>query len=683
MTMFFQKFPAHSTASLNRALRLLLWCALVIGIAITALGVRQVDLWWQLPEGLSILHDGRLPHEPPAAFGLPHLPYVDEYSLYEISLALLYRTGGFIAIWLAFVSAYLLVFVVPLAETRGARRDLLSLAFLALAGIFMVNRYEQRPEIVGALLLALLLQLLRHTEKFSSGFLLRLALLFAIWTNVHSSFVVGLLALFFWLLERVCFATGPARWSVRRAAITLGTAAAAVLINPYGVRRIAFAIGQERDLGSNLLSREMWPAWDQSMLTQALLLTSAALMAVAFLARNRPAPWLIAFACAMFALSLHSIRHMSFFAVALLYISAERKTDSPAREGDPALAALLGTACIFAFIFDFTSLRRAVGEIMTSPARTDQAFAPSLVNMLRTRGPGAVLCHDAEGSYLTFAGGGDLRPLLDSGQGHFDNATKRFYFFIEQDPRAFDLALERLDVDNVLVTRPAAAWVLELAGRPEWHLAAWTDDGLFFARGPMPVAANWSQRDQLRELHGAVHRLRDPVWAFCLSTLVDDPEGSLTLLDRSRADSWSETFLNFLRPWLDSVPVEEFNAFLKDHPGAGNPLLRELVQMRTRLQAPLPDAGSSRLAKMVRVLDLLQRGDVKAARETFAALPHPMLSTLYDDLRDQLEPSASKNDDAAEKWQDWNAGGAELFRQMPPALNRRIAAPTEASMEIR
>ena len=690
--------PVRTLAPTNGTLRLLLWCTLVIGIAITALEVRQVDLGWQLPEGLSILHEGRLPQAPPAAFGLPPQPYLDEYSLYEITLAGLDRLGGFGAIWLAFIATYLLVFAVPLLAAREARRDLVSLGLLALAEIFLVNRYEQRPEIAGALLLALLLRLLGsrvgetaggdagHLDRrrnsdgcrpaFSPGFLLRVALLFAIWTNVHSSFLVGLLALFIWLTGRVFFSPVSRRWNLRHAAWTLGTAATAVLINPYGWRRVAFAFGQERDLGSNLLSREMWPLWDQSALTQALLLGTAALLAAAFVPRNRPAPWLIVFACAMFALSVHSIRHISFLAVALLFVYAARAANPASRTGGgPVLTALLGGACVCALLFDFIALRSVAAGVAASPARSESTFAPALVELLRARAPAAVLCHDAEGSYLTYTGGGALRPLLDSGQGHFDDATKRFYFFLEEDPRAFGLALQRLEVDDVLITRPMAAWVPALAGQPAWHLAAWDDEGLLFARGPVPTALNWAARDQLRQLHEAALRLRDPVWAFCFSTLVDDPENSLALLDRSRVDAWSEPFLNFFRAWLDGVPVDALGSFLAHHPGAGNPLLRELVLMRAHPQAPLPAAGGSRLEKMVRVLDLLQRGDEVEAREAFAALAQPKLSILYADLRHRLDPAAAGNEGAAERWQDWNVGGAELFQRLPPLLNRRMSVP--------
>jgi hypothetical protein len=671
-------------ASLLPALRQFLWWALVLGIAISALNVRQVDLLWQLPEGQFILQNGYLPHAPPAAFGLPYQPYVDEYGLYEIALALLDRLGGFGAIWLVFVAVYLLIFAIPLMAARARRHGLISLACLALAGIFMIARCEQRPEIVGVLLAAVLMRLLHRTRGFSPGFLLRVALIFAVWTNIHSSYLIGCVALFLWLVERLFLPSTTPRWSTRQAAAALATAAAALLVNPYGWDRLAFTFAQEGDLGSNLLSREMWPTWDQTPLLQEVLLTAAVVLAAAFGTRNRPAPWVIAFAGAMFALSILHVRLVGFLAVALLFVYADRSASPlPGTLGRLARAALLGCGCVVMVLFDVLALRQQFYSMEAGSLFSDQEFAPALVRQLRTRGPAAVLCTNGMGAYLTFAGGGALRPLIDSGLGRFDDATKRFYFFVDEDPRSFDLALERLNVDDVLVTPMSAAWVPALADRPGWHLAAWNDTGLIFARGPVPAMLAGAGRDQLRDLHDAAQRSHDPVWAFCLSTLADDPETSLALLDRSRVAAWSEPFLDFFRPWLDRVPVEALDSFLQHNPGPGNPILRELVLTRVRPGAALPAVGPTLLEKEARVLDLLQRGDVSGARTLFSTLPRPVASALYYNLRDRLEPAAAKNDSASVKWQDWNAGGAELFQRLSPLLNRRISSPAEASTENR
>jgi hypothetical protein len=111
------KFP-----TINRSLGLVLWCALLVGIVLMSFGERRVDLWWQLTDGLALLDWYHLPTAPLVAFGFPNQPFVDEYSLYEIVLALLFYLGGFTAIHAAFIAVYLLIFAVPLFTARGIRR---------------------------------------------------------------------------------------------------------------------------------------------------------------------------------------------------------------------------------------------------------------------------------------------------------------------------------------------------------------------------------------------------------------------------------------------------------------------------------------------------------------------------------------------------------------------------------
>jgi hypothetical protein len=668
--------------SINRALRIVLWCALVAGIAIMSLGVRQVDLWWQLPEGLSILRTHHLPTQPPAAFGLPAQPYADEYGLYEIGLGALYLLGGLAAIRVAFIATYFLIFLAPLVAARGMHRDIVSLALLALAAIFMFNRYEQRPEIVGVLLFSLLVHLMRRTPAFSARFLLRIAVLMVIWTNVHSSYLIGLLAIFLWLIDRVFLCEPRRRWSIGQAVLTLATAGITVLINPYGWHRIAFTFGQEHDMGSNLLSREMWPAWDEPPLLQALMVAAGVLLVAAIATRRRPPLWLVVLAVTAYFLTLFNVRQMSFLAMTLLFLYAERRPEDPSPRWQPLRTVVLIAGCTALLLFDFIAARSTIGDLATGETQRDRAFAPPLVAAAKQAGPAAVLCQDGEGSYLTYAG--ELFPLLDTGQGRFNDDTKRLYFFITQDPHAFDLALEKLSsVREVLVTRQSLAWTTALVDRPGWHFAGGNPNGLLFVRDsdastPSPAPLDEQTALQLGILRDTTIQDGDPLWSFCFSLLVDEPSASLALLDRSTVEYWSEPFLRFIREWINGLPAVSLATFLRDNPDPANPLVRELVLMRTQPHAPLPPVGPSDLERVLRGTDLLQQDDIAGARAIFAKVPAPMVSPLYYALRSQLDPAAARHATPAEQWQDWNSGGAQLFDRLSPDLNQRAAAMIHA-----
>jgi hypothetical protein len=659
-----------SLATLNRALRIVLWCALVAGIAIMSLGVRQVDLWWQLPEGLSILHTHHLPTQPPAAFGLPAQPYIDEYGLYEVGLGALYFLGGLTAIHVAFIATYLLIFLAPLTTARGIRRDIISLALLALAGIFMVNRYEQRPEIAGVLLFSLLLVLMRRSSGFGWRFLLRLGALMTLWTNVHSSYLIGLLALFLWLSDRVFLCDPRLRWRATHAAATLAVVSACVLINPYGWHRIAFTFGQEHDLGSNLLSREMWPAWDQPPLVQALMIVTAGLLVLAILTRQRPPLWLLILAGTAYVLTLFNIRQMSFLAVTLLFLYAERREENPSPRWQPARSLVLVAGCIALLLFDSIALRSAWGQLTAGEDQVQSAFAPRVARQIP---PGSiVLCHDAEGSFLSFSGRGGVHPLIDSGQGRFDDNTKRFYFFAVQTTEGFDLALDELPaVDHVFVTPQVEGWTLALEWHPGWHLMASDAQGLLFARdknaaSPHASPLSPSEISRLADFRNQAVRQGNLPWAFCLSTLIDDPSSSLELLDRAPSSAWSEPFFVFTTNWLHSISQDQLTTFVQRHGPGQNPLLRELLHLRAPTNSQLPDIGSSSLEKLGRVLILVHDVKYDKAQTILESLPRPIVSPFYYALCDQFvdHPPALT---PAERWQDWN-DSAEEMQHVAPTL---------------
>jgi hypothetical protein len=661
--------------ALQRSLGLLLGLLLLAAVFITSLGERRVDLWWQLSQGLSIVATHHLPEQAPAAFGLPRLPFVDEYSLYEIGLAVLDKLGGLAAIHLAFIALYLAIFLVPLSAARTLRCDPVGAALLALAIVFLVNRYEQRPELAGVLLLVLLVALLRRTLAWTPGFSLGLALLFAIWTNVHSSYLIGLLALAFWLADRLG-ATQPAeRWHWTRAAITFALAAGALLLNPYGLRRIAFTFAEETDLGSNLLSREMWAAWDQPPRIAALLAVTAVVLAWAVAGRPRSARWLLGLTGALYLLSLAHFRHISFLAVPVLFLCADRMRASPVPRWLPLRVLALGAGCIAVLLFDTLAARNARANLVAGDALADRGFAPGL--FLPTS-RGAALCHDAEGSFLTFRQPA-LFPLIDSGQGRFDDATKRYYFFTVQDPHAFDLALQQLsNVDDVIVTPPVEGWTLALLDRSGWFLEACDAHGLRFhrfdRREPAPLLGSSENIRLVREANldrDQALREGDLIQTFCFSVLAHPPAESLALLDQSPPETWSESFFSFTRAWIRGLSPFEVAPFLRTRPLAHNLLLRELILARSDLNQPLPAPGRSPLERLARVLTLQERGELPAARALYATLRPPKVSPLYYALRDNLDPDAARQASAAERWQDWNAGGENLFHRLGPALNAR------------
>ena len=254
---------------------------------------------------------------------------------------------------------------------------------------------------------------------------------------------------------------------------------------------------------------------------------------------------------------------------------------------------------------------------------------------------------------------------------HFDDDTKRFYFFAVQDAHGFDLALQSLPaVDAVVVTPPVEGWTLALLNRPGWHLAAGKSCGLLFRRGPGEDAAIHPDLGPFRD---EALREGDFVRAFCFSAMTSAPRDSLRVLDQSRVSAWSEAFFSFARAWVQKIPLSELQAFEQAQPNPANGLLRELVYPRLHPNDPLAPPGPSALEHLARVLTLLDRHDDAGARAVFGTVRRPYVSVLYYSLRSRLDRSVLTRESSFERWQDWNAGGLELFQRVTPQLNQRAA----------
>jgi hypothetical protein len=169
----------------------------------------------------------------------------------------------------------------------------------------------------------------------------------------------------------------------------------------------------------------------------------------------------------------------------------------------------------------------------------------------------------------------------------------------------------------------------------------------------------------------------DLVHAFCFSALIDPPAQSLRLLDRSRAGDWTERLYSFSRAWLKRLTPADVAAFLEAQPRPVNPLLAELLLKRGPSGAPLPPPGPTDLEHLARVQTLLDRQQPAEAAALLRSMRKPIASALYYTLRGRLDPEADRQAPAAERWQDWNDGGAALLEQKFPRLDARAAARGE------
>ena len=682
-------------SDLGRTLNLFLASFVFLFVIICSLEITQVDIWWQLVEGQRLLHHWHLPTQPAAAFGLPARPYFDEYAGYEVVLAVLYRIAGFGGIWFLFIAVYLLIMFLPMlgvAKKQPAFSLLSTLAFL-LAGILLRGRLEQRPELIGVLLLVLLFLILRPAQlaSFSRRDYGWLFVIFAVWSNTHSTFIIGLFALGLWLGCEMIFKSGEMEIStlLRPAVLVAGTAVLATLVNPYGPRRLLFPFWQASDPGSTALSVEMWPLSDFHSVFGMMILSAGGLLVIAFATSRRPPVWLLLFSIFAFVLALKSTRFISLLSVALLFVYSARAAQNPmpARAWPWPVAflknlflALLCTCMLFEDSFDLLFTYNELRQQTPFPTNAGR-FAPTVV-AAANEGPGPipVLCGHGEGSYLTFAGGGKLQPLLDSGMAHFSDASKRYFFFAWDQPEAFAFALDHLHVEKVVLDRDTVPWIIVLRHAAGWKWATCSPAGMLWTRDdgpPQPLTPpQIRQIEAARDAQIAHGRTLD---AFFFDTMLDQPVRSLTILSQYSGLEWSDSTFAFFLSWVDELPEAAIKEFMEGNHAGDYPLVDAALRARLDPAAfvedrqSLPAEGArSWQWQLIEVRACLAAGDRKRAQTIFAAISPPISSASYRLIRKEVGAGGPAPLNAYDQWQTWDDSARAFMAATTAALNERI-----------
>ncbi|MGO8671122.1 MAG: hypothetical protein ACLQVD_07140 [Capsulimonadaceae bacterium] len=205
-----------------------------------------VDLFWQLRAGGDIVHRHAVPFFDDYTWTRPHQPWI----LHEWGMCVLlfeaYRNGGFGAVWLLQVSVlaatYLVLFGVLKRET-GAPLTAACLTLWAekVASPFLSPRPHLFTYLGVACLIAVIMRVRSEPTMKREARLWLLVPLCVVWANLHGGVVVGVgliaaIGLCDCLQGR--FGHGGAGKSALgfRLILVAGCCAAALLVNPYGVR---------------------------------------------------------------------------------------------------------------------------------------------------------------------------------------------------------------------------------------------------------------------------------------------------------------------------------------------------------------------------------------------------------------------------------------------------------------
>ena len=357
-------------------------------VLVTRQPVSDSDLFWHLSSGRDILAGvGGVDRESWTIFG--HAVPMDQW-LGDILWYAAYVAGGWtgvVTLRALVVAAFTLV-VVATTLAATPRRPLIAL--LAALPAIVVARYAwtDRPELFGLLCFAILIALLR-TERG----LLEVALLFLAWSNLHGSWLLGLVLALLVLGYRAL--TLPDR---RRRA-TLIAALCVVACVPTLIREQLLTTSQFWRPPRQISEWSVPDVTTMPSLVFGLMLVAA--IVAAFATRRRDERELIVMVPTLFV-SLSATRHMPFFAIAAAPFLARAATEVWERVSRGTVASdALGPASRVA-AGGILALALIAGVATASRAPDETGFPAAALASLPA-GPGMLNQYDWGGYLIWFA----------------------------------------------------------------------------------------------------------------------------------------------------------------------------------------------------------------------------------------------------------------------------------------
>ena len=234
-----------------KATRVMAGFALALGLMYLVLSYRPLwhtDVWGHLAYGKLIVSTKSLPETEPLMPLAAGVPFVDTAWLSQVvGFTAMDRLG---VTSLSFLFAASITMMAALLVWRGYQRTQNVAITLSGVVLWLWGCWQHlsilRPQMAGMLCFILLLTLVTSRRR-QTWHWVAVPTLFAVWANLHGSFLIGLVLLAGMALGRMldlavrCGDTRAIKQDshVRRFVLMLELAAVAVLLNPYGVRLYA------------------------------------------------------------------------------------------------------------------------------------------------------------------------------------------------------------------------------------------------------------------------------------------------------------------------------------------------------------------------------------------------------------------------------------------------------------
>ena len=534
--------------------RLLVGLLFLLGAALAFHRLVSFDLWWQIATGDWIANFG-IPHVDPFSYASGSRTWIEVRWLYCCLLSFLFHHGGLNALVLLQVVAALATLGLVALSARRASAEAIA-AGLTVALLAMHPRFAVRPELASfAFLAGVLLLVERYRDSGRWQWLLPLPLLQVIWTNSHTLFVLGPVALLIYTLSEAVASYLPIaqrnglaldrRRLVPLALATLATAGAC-WANPYGTRGALFPLdllGEIRGAGSLAsLSAELQSPFSFAGRTLLFwrfpIAVSVSLLAMAR-GWRRLRPGLVSLWLAFLYLATLADRNIALFGVvaAIVTVTSLASSEHSAARAGPALRVAVWLAIgVTALAVAAVETGRYWPRVDTSRrfglGLAEHRFPLRPLTLLERVAPSSRLLTDwGDGSAALFLRG-EKSVFADGRLEVYGKAVIERIDGIFRLGEGFDAIRDEYGIDSVLIRHSSDGVLLRrLLRRPDWTPIYFDATHVLFLRADAIAAERLAELrvdwDDPRRSHVDLPRNLEPTpWPARRADFVDVSEAS-------------------------------------------------------------------------------------------------------------------------------------------------------------
>jgi hypothetical protein len=461
----------------------------------------DIDMGFHLKGGQWIVENTNFPSKDTFTYTVNDRDYVDLHWLYQVSLYLFYRSGGYLAISFANIAFVLLVFFITFKRLQETGASLwMDVILLAFALFACELRFQARPEILTWLFMGLMLWILELRVNQGRSPLYLLPVIMLVWVNVEGLFAIGWVLMAIYLVSSYVHSKKIDQKLLRYS----GLAVAACLLNPYFFRGMMFPFTLLGTLGtSNILKRNVnefqspWtmgsyftflPEW--TLLAYKIFVFFLFFLVVVTFKKRKLHELLLA--ASFFYLSTISLRNISLFMIACVPLAAACWKDlqwGRLKKFQSAVFSRPLAAWLFTALMLGIGLRVVNNAYYVSERRLDR-FGLGLDNdqqavkaaqfLVDRHLDGRIINHINLGAWLDWKG--PQKTFID---GRLEVMGPGFFteFINSTASGGLKILLEKYKPDILFFNaQHVSAWLADLRKMPEWRPVYLDETGVIFLR---------------------------------------------------------------------------------------------------------------------------------------------------------------------------------------------------------